>query len=116
MKSIIAKEILKTKMQEPHNTKYIMRLQQLMDADEVTIKDFVDTGVLHKRNDFESMYGTIELHNKCTDVMLYMGGHYIQFLSDGKYLVQYDTKSRGKRSADINKMEEYLFKMINNVG
>ena len=115
MKYLLREEILFTKMKDPNNVKYIQRLQQLMDADEVTIKDFIDTGVLYKRSDFENLYGTIELHKKCTDVMRYMGGHYIQFLSDGNYLVQYTPTNRGKRSKDIDKMEQFIYNMVNDV-
>src|SRR5210317_1278942 len=92
MKELIKKEIMLSKMNNLNNSKYIMRLQQMIDADVLTIEDFSDTGLLYERKDFESMFGAIELHDRCTDVMRYVGGSYIQFLDNGRYLLNIENK------------------------
>lgn len=112
MKHLIRDEILYTKMSDPHNVKYIQRLQRMSDKEELTISDFADTGVMMKRDDYQNIHRFAELHNKCTDVIKYIGGHYVQMLSDGNYLLKYEQKGRGKRSKDLKKIEGYIWKMI----
>lgn len=112
MKHLIREEILYTKLKNPHNVGYIKRLQQMFDSDELTISDFTSTGVMMKRADYESIHHSVPLHKKCMDVIRYIGGHYIQMLSDGNYLLQYNTNKRGKRSMDLKKIEGYIWKII----
>lgn len=112
MNHLLREEILMTKLLEPHNVKYIQRLQRMSDKENLDIYDFNQTGTIMTREDYQSYHHHISLHKKCTDVIRYIGGHYIQMLSDGNYLIQYDTSKRGKRSKDLKKLEQYLFKII----
>lgn len=114
MKALLRDEIIKEKLSSPHNVKYIQRLQQMMDYDHYTIKDFVDTGLIMPREEFEKLYAqSPNLHKKCTEVSRYVGGHYIQLLSDGNFLLNYSGVGRGKRSKDLQVVESYLWDSIN---
>ena len=112
MKHLNRDEILYTKMSDPHHVKYIQRLQRMSDKEKLTIADFADTGVMMKREDYQEIHRFAELHKNCTDVIKYIGGHYVQMLSDGNYLLKYEQKGRGKRSKDLKKIEGYIWKMI----
>jgi len=112
MNHLLREEILMTKLLEPHNVKYIQRLQRMSDKENLDVYDFNQTGTIMTREDYQNYHKHIVLHKKCTDVIKYIGGNYIQMLSDGNYLIQYDTSKRGKRSKDLKKLEQYLFKII----
>ncbi len=111
MKHYIIEEIQRLKMFEPNNVKKIQRLQQLLDVEVYTIKEMQETGTMYIRNDFENLYAgeSPELNSTCTDVIRYAGGHYIQMLRSGKYLVNYIGGVRGKRSEKLEEIEQLIF-------
>ena len=114
MKHFLRDEIIAQKFGNPNNTKYIQRLQQMLDMPAYSQKNFADTGMITTKKDFLSSYSTPPtLHKTCTDVIKYIGGHYIQMLSSGKYLLKYN-EERGKNSKDLDKLEAIIFKTINN--
>lgn len=119
MRTVIIKEIIRegivfTKLNDPHNVKYIQRLQQMMDVNDLSLKQFSDTGLMYSSEDFVRMKPEVRLNKNCTDVMLYVGSNYIQFLSDGTYLLKNNTKDRGNRSKSINKLEQLIYNRLSN--
>tara|TARA_B110000977_G_scaffold199666_1_gene287745 strand:+ start:4980 stop:5327 length:348 start_codon:yes stop_codon:yes gene_type:complete len=115
MNNLIREEILLTKIKDPQNFKHIQLLQQMMDLESISLSNYVKVKQKFNFEDFVNRYASIDLHKKCTDVFYYVGGHYLQVLSDGKYLLQYSKDNRGKRSADLNKMEELIYNLASNV-
>jgi len=111
MKHYIIEEIQRLKAFEPNNVKKIQRLQQLLDVEEFTIKEMQETGTMYVRDDFENLYAgeAPALISSCTDVIRYAGGHYIQMLRSGKYLVSYIGGVRGKRSDKLSDIEQLIF-------
>lgn len=102
-------------MKYPQDVKRIQRLQQMMDADNLTIKDFQDTGMIMEREEFESLYAIAPtLHKDCTDVCRYAGGFFIQMLGAGnaKFYLKYG-KYRGKYADKIDELEAVLWERIN---
>ena len=113
MKHLLRDEVVFQKITNPHDTKRIQRLHQLMDADELTIKDFQDTGIIMDRDEFESIYAVApELDQSCTDVCRYVGGFFIQMLSTGRLYLKYGTY-RGKYADKIDELESVLWGRIN---
>lgn len=112
MKELIFEEILFTKQNEPHNVKKIQRLQQMLDYPSYSIKDFMDTGEVYSREDFEDMYDDRQLNDTCLFVMRYVGGFYIEMLSDGSYLFTHPSGKKSKPTKDLEKLEEKIFKNI----
>lgn len=113
MKHLLRDEVVFQKMTNPHDTKRIQRLQQLMDASELTIKDFQDTGIIMERGEFESLYAVApELHQTCTDVCRYVGGFFIQMLNTGRFYLKY-ANYRGKYADKIDELEAVLWERIN---
>ena len=112
MKELIFEEILFTKQNEPHNVKKIQRLQQMLDYPSYSIKDFVDTGEVYSREDFEHIYSECQLDDACKFVMKYAGGYYIEMLGDGRYLFTHPSGKKSKPTKDLEKLEEKIFKNI----
>tara|TARA_R110000868_G_scaffold9795_1_gene48203 strand:- start:7055 stop:7402 length:348 start_codon:yes stop_codon:yes gene_type:complete len=115
MKNLIREDILLTKLKDPQNFKHIQLLQNIVDLESISLSTFLKARQKFNVEDFVNRYASIDLHKKCTDVFYYLGGHYLQVLSDGKYLLQYSKDNRGKRSADLNQMEELIYKIVSNV-
>jgi len=109
MKNLITQEIALQKESHPSQKKYIQRLQQMLDIHTYVQKDFVSTGMITSRTEFIKQSPLSPLHEKCTDVIVYLAGHYIQMLSDGKYLLNYTGEGRGHRSKDLNKIETIIY-------
>jgi len=112
MKQIFRRMILEEKLSENPDTKKIQLLQQRLDQG-ITIKDLTDSGLIVTLKDFNAMYvNPPVLHKKCKDVMIYIGGNYIQMLSDGNFLLDYPNV-KNKRSKKIEIVEDALFKHLN---
>lgn len=74
-----------------------------------TIKEFRDTGFL------QGIPKSIDpslLHEKTNGVIVYKDGHYIELLSDGKFLYRPTGKGRGKRSLDLDTVELFMYNQI----
>ena len=104
MKSIYLKEATAEKLRAKPDTNYIQRMQQFADKEkEFTISVFKDTGRLLSRIDFVNNFKGEALHDDTTNVMVYIGGAYIELLKDGTWF------THDKQDTDINKVEQYVF-------
>lgn len=112
MKHLINEEILTAKMSGSHNRGYIQRLQGMLDKEQLSISDFIDTGLIMKRDEYAIKNPTCYLHRKCSDVIRYVGNHYIQMLTDGSYLLKYEPSEKGKRSKNLKIIEGYLWSIV----
>lgn len=111
MKHIYRRLILEEKLSEDSNFAKIQKLQQKLDEG-INIKDLTDTGLIKTVKDFNDGYVKPPvLHKRCKDVMTYIGGNYIQMLSDGNYLLDYPNL-KTKRSKKLEIVEAVLFKHL----
>jgi hypothetical protein len=77
------------------------------------LKTYINTGVITTLDSFIGQLKTPpRLHPKCTDVIVYLGGSYIQMLNDGSYLFNYDSGVR-KKSRKLYTVEEYMYNYLN---
>tara|TARA_R110000796_G_scaffold35600_1_gene91316 strand:- start:420 stop:755 length:336 start_codon:yes stop_codon:yes gene_type:complete len=104
MKNLIKKEIQSYKEKYPNNKSYVQRLQQMLDIDVYTQKDFISTGSMQRRKRYESNYPSKTLDKNCCDVMVYLGGYKIEMLCTGEFLFE------GESSKKIDKLENILYK------
>jgi len=104
MKSIYLKEATAEKLRPKPNHNYIQRMQQFADKEkEFTLSVFKDTGRLLSRIDFVNNFQGEALHDDTTNVMVYIGGAYIQLLKDGTWY------KSDKQDKNINEVEKYVF-------
>lgn len=74
-----------------------------------TLKEFQNTGFLQgiPKNIDPSL-----LHKKTTGVIMYEDGHFIELLSDSKFLYRPNGKGHGKRSIDLDTVELFMYNQI----
>ena len=94
MKNLIEKEIQSLKLNYPTSKSYIQRLQQMLDMETYTQKDYVSTGLMTPRKKYETKFPEVNLSERCTDVMSYVGGYYIEMLRNGRYFFEGRTITR----------------------
>jgi len=112
MKHLFEALLLEEKLKETPDKKKVQHLQQVLLGD-ISIKEFVDTGMIMTVDTFLKSYVLPPpIHLKCKDVMVYIGRNYIQFLSDGNYLFDYD-KGLVKKTKRIDVIEKFLFDYLN---
>jgi hypothetical protein len=51
-------------------------------------EEFIMTGRFMDVRKFAAERPNVELHEQCTDVVTYAGGHFVQLLKDGTYFVK----------------------------
>jgi len=114
MKHLYRRLILEEKLSENSDFSKIQKLQQKLDSG-IDITDLTDSGINLSIEEFKANYvKPPELHKKCKGVMNYIGGNYIQMLSDGNYLLDYPNLKK-KRSKKLEIVEEVLFKHLMSV-
>jgi hypothetical protein len=75
----------------------------------ITLEDFSNTGRFTGRVAYLDKNPEVELHEDCTDVVQYIGGHIIQVLKSGQFMVD-----EGFRSISLDESEGWLYvKKIN---
>jgi hypothetical protein len=75
----------------------------------ITLEDFSNTGRFTGRTAYLDKNPEVELHEDCTDVVQYIGGHIIQVLKSGQFMVD-----EGFRSISLDESEGWLYvKKIN---
>ena len=75
----------------------------------ITLEDFSNTGRFTGRASYLDKNPEVELHEDCTDVVQYIGGHIIQVLKSGQFMVD-----EGFRSISLDESEGWLYvKKIN---
>lgn len=125
--NIIFKEILFQKLKTKPNRKFIRRLQTYVDkTDEMTLDDFQSFGRFIPRerfldsqteflakiinSNYTSIYSSEEPHflrDDCTDVVVYLGGLYIQALKNNTFYKQVGEDS--VQSDNIKDVEEFYW-------
>lgn len=75
----------------------------------LTQKDFVETGRMTTPDNFSIKSGISvnDLQCDCLDIMMYIGGFYIQMLSDGSFYFEVDGSSF--RSKDMKLVESIMW-------
>lgn len=66
-----------------------------------TLEGFSTTGRFTSREAHLDKNPDTILHKDCTDVVEYMGGHIIQVLASGEFMVDEDFKSRSLDEAEV---------------
>lgn len=117
MKQLIAKEILSYKMRKDSNPKVVKKLQQMLDKETITRKDFLSLSYMIPLRDFFKRNPNIDINlidNRCKDVISYIGGNFIQMLSDGGYKLSYNDNGTSVETEtnDIDLLEKLLFEYI----
>jgi hypothetical protein len=80
---------------------------------QLRLKTYINTGVITTLDSFMNQFkAPKKIHPKCTDVIVYLGGSYIQMLSDGNYLFSYGIGIK-KKSRKLEVVEEYLYNYLN---
>ncbi len=74
-----------------------------------SMKSFINTGQIQK---IQAVPDVSILHQHTTDVIMYAGEHYIEMLKNGKFLYRPSGIGRGKRSNDLNLVEEFMYNQI----
>jgi hypothetical protein len=62
-------------------------------ANSITLEDLSNTGRFICRDAYLDKNPDENLHKECTDVVQYIGGHIIQVLESGQFMVDEDFKS-----------------------
>ena len=71
-----------------------------MEKDLSQLEAFSTTGRFTSREAYLEKNPEAILHDKCTDVVLYIGGHIIQVLESGEFMVDEEFKSRSLDEAE----------------
>lgn len=66
------------------------------------LESFSSTGRFTSRDAYLDKNPDTILHDKCTDVVEYMGGHIIQVLESGEFMVDEEFKSRSLDEAETD--------------
>lgn len=114
MREIFKKDVAYLKRDHKDMEAYVRRLEMMLDKD-IEFYDFIDTGIMVERGELERqefliLFANVELHPKCTDIMRYIGGYYIQMLTNGYFLFKPDPNEDGIQSMDIEEVEDYMWK------
>lgn len=117
MKQLIAKEILSYKMRKDSNPKVVKKLQQMLDKETITRKDFLSLSYMIPIEDFFERNPNTDINlidSRCKDVISYIGGNFIQMLSDGGYKLSYNDNGTSVETEtnDIDLLEKLLFEYI----
>jgi hypothetical protein len=72
----------------------------------MTKDSFINSGRFTDLKTFVNLFPKENLHQDCTDVVLYEGGQYIQLLKTGKYMCDEFTDN------SLDKVEDFLWKKI----
>tara|TARA_R110002167_G_scaffold78070_1_gene216328 strand:+ start:278 stop:514 length:237 start_codon:yes stop_codon:yes gene_type:complete len=75
------------------------------------MKSFIITGQITKIQVVDDL---TKLHDYTTDVIIYQDGHYIEMLKNGKFLYRPSGIGQGKRSSNLEIVEEYMCKQLFN--
>jgi hypothetical protein len=102
----IEKAILAEKMSETPDTKYIHKLQQILDRKHITFDEFKQTGRLKACSDLGI---EDQVSNDCHHVMTYVGNYAIEFIAPDKvkpyFMVYLDgTTFMSSSLLDVEKM------------
>jgi hypothetical protein len=73
----------------------------------INFKSFQNSGQIQ---DVKGVENVEKLHRLTTDVIIYAHNHYIEMLSDGKFLYRPSGKGQGKRSKVLVNVEKYIYK------
>lgn len=73
-------------------------------ASKTTLENFSSTGRFTGREAYLEKNPEVELHEDCTDVVQYIGGHIIQVLKSGQFMVD-----EGFKSISLDEAEGWLF-------
>ncbi len=72
-------------------------------------KSFTNTGLISK---LDMAPDKSKLHELATEVIIYRGGHYIEMLKNKYYLYRPTGVGRGKRSKELEVVEEYMYNQV----
>lgn len=86
---IIKNEIKLEQSKQKPNLHYLKVLDNLLIKNEVTFEDFSGTGNIVPIDYFMKNYLCFELHDECTDVIVYLCGFKIQMLKSGEYFFKH---------------------------
>lgn len=64
------------------------------------LESFSSTGRFTSKEAYLEKNPEAILHDKCTDVVMYIGGHIIQVLESGEFMVDADFKNRSLDEAE----------------
>ena len=96
------------KMHKPENKAYIQRVQQILDNDNHTFKEFQSTGLFIPSDEDEVIDDSQSLHPECQDVVWYaLGGNIIQGLKSGYFITSCD--GINKRSKTLEVLEKFIY-------
>jgi len=70
----------------------------------ITLEDFSNTGRFTNRETYLEKNPEVILHDDCTDVVQYIGGHIIQVLKSGQFMVD-----EGFRSISLDEAEGWFY-------
>lgn len=65
------------------------------------LESFSSTGRFTSRQAYLEKNPDAILHEKCTDVVMYIGGHIIEVLESGEFMVDEEFKSRSLDEAEV---------------
>jgi hypothetical protein len=65
------------------------------------LESFSSTGRFTSRDAYLEKNPEAILHEKCTDVVMYIGGHIIEVLESGEFMVDEEFKSRSLDEAEV---------------
>lgn len=71
-------------------------------------KSYQSTGLIGPK----SLADKTKLHRQTTNVIIYDGGHYIEMLTDGKFLYRPTGIGRGRRSKNLQKIEKFMYSVV----
>lgn len=70
----------------------------------ITLENFSSTGRFTGRGAYLEKNPEVELHEDCTDVVQYIGGHIIQVLKSGQFMVD-----EGFKSISLDEAEGWMY-------
>jgi len=90
LEQLISNDIIREKYINGSHKSFIQESQKILnDISKVDEKTFVETGRIMSTKNFLSMYPTIHLDADVKNIIRYVGGFYVQMLSNGNYLYKY---------------------------
>ena len=72
-------------------------------------KSFTNTGLISKK---DMAPDQDKLHELTTEIIMYRGGHYIEMLKNKYFLYRPTGVGRGKRSKELEIVEEYMYNKV----
>lgn len=90
LEQIISSDIIREKYINGSHKSFIQESQKILsDLPKADEKTFVETGRIMSTKDFLTMYPTVHLDADTKNIVRYVGGFYVQMLSNGNYLYKY---------------------------